>query len=463
MSRYQQPISKGLLGLIVALYCAFGLAYAVETPKWQAPDEPAHYNYVVYLAENHRLPVLVMGDYPHDYLEEIKAAKFPPNMSIAPLRYEFHQPPLYYLLAAVIHRATGSLGFHGQFLTLRLFSVLLGCLLLLVSYAIVKEIFPAWEILALTTTAMIATVPMHIAMSAAINNDTLAELILASIIWLCIRHFKSGLGRRQVLLLGLFLALALLTKTGIYAPAVLSIVLALAVRARVEGRRIFLQQLGLTLALALLSIWWFVRNVLAYGDLDLFGWQRHDSIVLGQPTTAQWISEHGLAKTIQDFFVVSFHSFWAQFGWMGILIDSRLYMLLGVVSVAAALGFILFAARTISNRRLLTSFQLWALVLLLLVFVLVAGEHVLYNLKFVQHQGRYLFPALVPIGLAFALGLLEWANVLVRLISRLALLERFAGQLRGIMKGIAFCLFYAGFLVLDVVCLYLFIVPYFRR
>ncbi|MGB3903708.1 MAG: DUF2142 domain-containing protein, partial [Anaerolineae bacterium] len=317
MSRYQRPISKGLLGLIVALYCAFGLAYAVETPKWQTPDEPAHYNYVVYLAENHRLPVLEMGDYPHDYLEEIKAAKFPPHMSIAPLRYEFHQPPLYYLLAAVIQRATGSFGFHGQFLILRLFSVLLGCLILLVSYAIVREIFPAWEILALTTTAVIATVPMHIAISAAINNDTLAELILASIIWLCIRHFKSGLGRRQVLLLGFFLALALLTKTGIYAPAVLSIVLALAVRARVEGRRIFLQKLGLTLALALLSIWWFVRNMLTYGDLDLFGWQRHDSIVLGQPTTAQWISEHGLAKTIQDFFVVSFHSFWAQFGWMG--------------------------------------------------------------------------------------------------------------------------------------------------
>jgi len=93
---------------------------------------------------------------------------------------------------------------------------------------------------------------------------------------------------------------------------------------------------------------------------------------------------------------------------------------------------------------------------------LVAGEHILYNLKFVQHQGRYLFPALVPIGLAFALGLLEWANVLARSISRLALLERFAGPLRGIMKAMAFCLFYAGFLVLDVVCLYLFIVPHFR-
>ncbi len=187
MSRYRLLFSKGLLALIVATYCILGLAYALETPKWQVPDEPAHYNYVLYLAENYRFPVLQVGDYPHQYLEEIKAARFPLHMSIAPLRYEYHQPPLYYVLAATLYKATGFLGFEGQFLILRLFSVLLGCLLLLVAYAIVKEIFPDDEFLALATTALIATVPMHIAMTAAINNDALAELILALLIWLCIR------------------------------------------------------------------------------------------------------------------------------------------------------------------------------------------------------------------------------------------------------------------------------------
>jgi 4-amino-4-deoxy-L-arabinose transferase-like glycosyltransferase len=462
MSSYRLLLSKSLLALIVATYCILGLAYAAETPKWQVPDEPAHYNYILYLAENCRFPVLQRGDYPHQYLEEIKAAKFPPHMSIAPLRYEFHQPPLYYLLAAALYKATGSLGFEGQFLILRLFSVLLGCLLLLAAYAIVKEIFPDEEFLALATTCLIATVPMHIAMSAAINNDTLAELILALIVWLCIRSLKAGLTQRQVLLLGLLLALALLTKTTIYAPAILSIVLALGMLARVEGKRTFLRQLGLILGLAMLSSWWFLRNVLTHGDLDVFGWQRHDSIVIGQPTTAQWIGQFGLSKVIQEFFSTSFHSFWAQFGWMGILVDSRLYMLLAIISIAVGLGFILFLARTGRNRRLLTPFQWWALGLLLLVFLLVTAEHIFYNLKFVQHQGRYLFPALVPIGLAFALGLREWVNTFVRLLVRLPLLQRFPRPPNHIAKGVAFSLFYAGFLTLDLVCLYIFIVPYFQ-
>ena len=72
-------------------------------PAWQAPDEPAHYNYIRYLAETGRFPVLQMGDYPHDYLEEIKSRRFPPDLSIDPIRYEYHQPPLYYSLAAPVY------------------------------------------------------------------------------------------------------------------------------------------------------------------------------------------------------------------------------------------------------------------------------------------------------------------------------------------------------------------------
>ena len=34
-----------------------------------------------------------------------------------------------------------------------------------------------------------------------------------------------------------------------------------------------------------------------------------------------------------------------------------------------------------------------------------------YNLQFVQHQGRYLFPALIPVATAFALG---WSFILSR-------------------------------------------------
>jgi 4-amino-4-deoxy-L-arabinose transferase-like glycosyltransferase len=453
----------GLL-VIVAVYCALGFAYAVETPKWQTPDEPAHYNYVVYLAENWRFPVLQMGDYPHEYLAEIKAAKFPPEMSIEPIRYEYHQPPLYYLVAAAIYRISTPLGFEIQFLALRLLSVLLGAMFLVIAYSIVREVFPENPFLALTATAVIATVPMFVAISAAINNDTLSDLILALVIWLGVREIRVGLSRRQTVAVGLLVALALLTKTTIYVPVMLSVLVAFIVRGWKHGWPGLLRRLGTVYGLGvLLSCWWFVRNALTYGGLDLFGWHRHDSIVVGQPTTAQWIADQGLARTVQDFFTVSFRSFWAQFGWMGVLIDSRLYALLGIVSATVALGFVLWLWRIARNRALLTTFQGWALLLLLLVALVVAMAHVSYNVKFVQHQGRYLFPALVPIGLAFALGISEWVLLIARLIARLGLPRGVHALFHALVQGAALVVYYLGFVLLDLGCLYLFIVPQLQR
>jgi hypothetical protein len=48
----------------------------------------------------------------------------------------------------------------------------------------------------------------------------------------------------------------------------------------------------------------------------------------------------------------------------------------------------------------------------------VVGAFLYYNLTFVQHQGRYLFPALVPIALAMAYGTHAWGAGLARLAGR---------------------------------------------
>ena len=148
--------SRTLLLLILLGYLVLGTLYAVETPAWQAPDEPADYNYVRYLAENGRFPVLHFGDYPHGYLEQIKDARFPPEMPIDGIRYESHQPPLYYARSAPLYRlfrnvqgpwATPAPGL----LPLRLFSVLLGAGVVILAYAIACRIFPAWPGLALAS------------------------------------------------------------------------------------------------------------------------------------------------------------------------------------------------------------------------------------------------------------------------------------------------------------------------
>jgi len=402
------------LAVILLGYLLAGIAFAVFTPAWQAPDEPAHFNYVRCLAEGKGLPILLPGDYPHQYLEEIKARRFPPDMPIAPLRYEFHQPPLYYLLATPVY-----LLFRGTLLPLRLLSVGLGGLLLLAIWRLLWMAFPGREGLALATVAFVAFLPMHVAFSAAVNNDVLAELWLVLGVWGLLRYLRDGQDSEvpvsPLLRTGVVIGLGLLTKTTAYILlplALAAVVLRQGWLVRGDGspgdvnRRVAaaLRQAAALLGPAILlgALWWG-RNLWLYGGVDLLGLGRHDAIVVGQPRTAEWLASLGGLELARRFLVTTFHSFWGQFGWMGVPLDGRLYAALAVLSLAVGLGFGAFAWRVrgacAQKRR-----EAAALGLMALWGLITLGTYLWYNRGFVQHQGRYLFPALVPLGLAFALG-----------------------------------------------------------
>ena len=71
-----------LLIPIVLVYLIIGVLYAIYTPAWQAPDEPAHYNYIRQLASG-RLPIIEADDYDQDYLMEVVfISAFAPQYSI---------------------------------------------------------------------------------------------------------------------------------------------------------------------------------------------------------------------------------------------------------------------------------------------------------------------------------------------------------------------------------------------
>ena len=166
-----RPAANITLIFILIAYLALGTAYALQTPAWQAPDEPAHYNYIKFIAEKHALPMLRKGEYDQAYNEEFtRTPQNTASMSIDPLRYENYAPPLYYLLAAPIYALTD-----GWIAAMRLFSVGLGGALVVVAYLIGAEVFPGQLLLALGSAAFVAFVPQHLAMMSAVNNDSLAN------------------------------------------------------------------------------------------------------------------------------------------------------------------------------------------------------------------------------------------------------------------------------------------------
>jgi hypothetical protein len=186
----------------------------------------------------------------------------------------------------------------------------------------------------------------------------------------------------------------------------------------------------------------FIRNALTYGIADPLGLARHDAIVIGQPTTATMIAEYGFNQIAFDFVAVTFKSFWAQFGWMGVLVNDRIYVALALLTGAAVFGHALYARKILRRREQLTPAQWGCLILINLLLVAAFAGYVAYNGKFLQFQGRYLFPALIAIALFLVVGLRELiAHEYQRLV---------------------FALLYAALLRLDLACLFWFIVPQLR-
>lgn len=160
--------------------------------------------------------------------------------------------------------------------------------------------------------------------------------------------------------------------------------------------------------------------------------------------SSEYLALHGWGGLLNRMAVWTFKSFWGQFGWMGVLLPARIYQALALLSGLLLAGFLwwLFDKR----RPRLTSSQRAGSLLLLASFLFILLEYLGYNLTFLQHQGRYLFPALISIGVAAALGLSRLADLLPQRTRVWAMI-----------------LFFAGLALFDVYCLFRFIVPALTR
>lgn len=409
-------LTRGLLAGLILVYLLLAGAYSAITPAATAeqhnPDENAHMLYVQTLASGH-LPVFT--DVMHGY--------------------ENHQPPLYYALAAPVYLAVQGRGEAVATRAVRAVSILLGALLILASYWCVRIAFPDEPWLALGTTAGVGLLPGSVALSASVTNDALTNLLIVAALGSLARLVTAAEESdrsRWALWLGVALGAGIWTKTStlILFPTVLLACYLLAARSRTTSAQAA-RAGGISCGLGLLiGLPWLLRNQLLYGDplaQHLF--------VSAFSNTAQ---ADIIARALYGGSIVSylggvaqwtFASFWGGFDSLLVFwgqdprahLDPNArgaysffahppplpYTLIAVLCLAAVLGLF----RTLSRRAITAPPQNILLAAFAVLTALTGVVFLRFILTFFQAQGRYWYPALLPLAFFFVLG---WRGLLPR-------------------------------------------------
>jgi len=397
----QSPGADGprrALRVIAIVYLFVAASCAVSIPLGKGPDETAHVRYIEFLAREHRLPVFDPANPDPDY--------------------EFHQPPLYYLLALPTYQLAGG-GEPGQ-QAVRFFTLLLSLPLLYLTFAIGRRLAPDDPWAAAAAAGVVAFLPMQLSVATTIGNDALAEVLAAGVLLGLVSYLRAAERSREggderppgvgaMIAVGVMIGLAMLTKSiGVLLFPVAWIASGLAARGRGAYRwRLLARDAGVVTGAALaLCGWWLVRNQMLYGDplaqqafLEAFRGLR--------PSPQSFMEKYEVPSVMSYVGQVIIWTMASVTGVFGPVHGNRfaffpyyVYFATGLMAAAGAIGFARYweRAKPAGWQR-----QGWGICGLLALLLL--ASFVRFNFSFFQAQARYMFPVLPAAALAFTLGL----------------------------------------------------------
>ncbi len=414
-----------LLGILL-LFVALAVGYGQLNPIFEAPDEQHHFFTARYIAQNGRLPSV--------------------SDAAGVARQEAAQPPLYYLLAALliapldttaaeaqlwpnptvrigepqptnvnafVHTAQEAWPWQGYALAvhlLRLLAVLIGVGTLMCIYGSGRLLWPGQPAIALLATALVAFLPQFAFLHGAVTNDVLIIFLCSAALWQMLRLWLEGTTAVRLLLLGVTIGLAVLTKMAglLLLPLAALLLVMLAWQGWRSGQgaaqsaQHFATSLTLVLGPALLLSGWLLwRNWMLYGDVTAVN---QFVALAGGPRPFT------LRQVWADLDRVALSSV-AFFGWMNVLPPRWLHAIWLGFALLAGGGLLLDAVRWLRGGEQVTPAmrqRLLAVVWLAFWVLLVSAAWLRFMLHTAADQGRLLFPALLPFALFLAWGVAQW-------------------------------------------------------
>lgn len=415
--------NKWLIILLIASFIK-GLIWLFVTPIFQIPDEPSHFSYIQFLAENNRVPHPrreqftskelfsvsqivnfnwqiqhpVWQGYQQNWLEKIKSINpvdrhgYQQNSFLTSLK----RPGLYYSVAGVIYQLFDQANFLWRFFAIRMFSLLCQLIIIGLTYKICQKIFNKPNLSLLSATA----VSLHPAFSFILNGvsyEALGVLVATLFIYLAVNKSK-------------IIWLLLTALTGILIkPDLIFLWLLLPFCLPKKPRLIFLGFLMFSfIGLFLLNpiIDQVVRGQYLWLDKYLYILPLKDYADYANQFI-QLISNHEIfSKTIdygRIFIQVHYHQifawYWGVFGWLEKTMPPLVYTVLKLLTLISLIGLINLK----KIKFLILTVVLQAMIIIVNDWLVFLNSGQIYGI-----QGRYFLPAISAQMILFTLGLSQF-------------------------------------------------------
>ncbi len=363
-----RKITRHYFFAIFVLAFVIRVAYALVTPPFQAPDEYSHYSYVRFVHDFRQLPVQ-------------------PNSAVQAEELEFHQPPLYYIVAAGLFGSTNLVDGR-PLLLLRSMNILVSMLTILIVYYFASNVLGQKPFTVALICAAAALLPTYSYLSATMRNGVLATFFASLGFHLCAKAVLDDEQQRDARWswIGVVAGLAVLSKlSAIGFAGGAGFVLFLTSK---DWRSVWRRAGWFSLGVLSTAGWWFARNWLLYSH-----WMKVIENGSGYvPPPVRWDHEKQSAITI-------FKTFWAVFGRINEFHYADIYRFYWWFVALALVGIIRYV---LQKRHDLPRELAW-------FFALAIGVSLFstfyYAHNYNSDQGRYLFPVLIPIATFIGIGI----------------------------------------------------------
>ena len=459
------PLHQRFLVALVLLYVAKALIFVFIFPPFSGHDEVAHYSYIRTVADQHRVPSLLVDQ---DIVEENVANRDRPNfryqnpyIDLLPtelyrfcrytlqwycdptnpeytdssvrvtswgrdedgnmqyqadgVQYAANHPPLYYLLMAPIYWLSEQAGSspETQMYLFRMAAIPFGLAVVVLAYLTTRLIFPRNTFMLIGVPAFVALQTQISYEATMVNNDIVAIAAFSWILFLVVRAIRDRFPARTSVLIGFALGLGIITKsTSITGAAIIGLAMLTLISFHSLGSiRASLPRFvrtGLLIAAPTLALSapWYIHMYRTYGNFT----------ALPQVLELQERWNHpagtftGLLFNI-IFLKDRFSELWGQFGWRVLPFDPLLMQIIAIPTIIAALGFVLFAIRSLHRTGLgdrvgrLERWQFWAIFMMLVACAVGYLATVQFGTQFALTQARYFFPVINALAILLVLGL----------------------------------------------------------